>query len=377
MVVAFHKVGTLEKLSLEQQLSAAINEDSTLGFMKNQMYDYQSIFLTQIVPDNTNPRFFPAICMTDEHADQFIGKNITKRQLSKIYDAEDKVLIGKSCIINCCKFGSSDFKKANETIDSVIELGENIAVSEVIQVPTVYPVEGGQFKILTGHRRYFAMIYAHGINTASHFKVYQSKPVLQKTKQFQENASREDLPQYGKLRAFQDAMLEIDVLNTSKKKMGLKPLTVKEKANTLGISMGAFDNYNVLCRYPAVVESYESGNRLSFVKVKKRVLELERQLFDSTKKLNVTQRRVVNKALKDELIHGIKQVDEKAVDANENQTKKVYELGKIKSVNVVKQLITKDLTTLDTGIDWDALDWDDADAVNTQMKALLEYLENH
>jgi len=342
--------------------------------MKHIDYDYQTIFLTKIIPDETNPRFFPAICMNDDHAEQFLNKKITKRQLSKIYDAEDKVLIGKACVINCCKFGSNDWKKANTTIDSVIELGDNLAVSEVIQVPTVYPLKDGFFKILTGHRRYFAMIYANGVNTASHFKVYQSKPVLQKTKQFQENASREDLPQYGKLRAFQDAMLEIEALNASKKKMGLKPLTVKEKANTLGISMGAFDNYNVLCRYPAVIESYENGNQASFIKMKKRVLELEKILFESSFKLNVNQRRKVNKALKDELELGIKK--HISVNVVKPRNKETYLISPIKDANILKKLLKEDVTQIDVGIDWDSLDWTDVDGVNSSIIKLIASLEN-
>ena len=241
----------LNSISLEQELASVLNSDHAENFLKEQLYDYKSIFLNRVFPDLTNPRFFPAVIMSDKHAYQMAAKQITKAQLVSIYQSDGKVVIGKSCIVNCCKYGSNEWKKANKSIESIIELGENVAVSEIIQVPTIYPTVDGNYQILTGHRRFFAMIYANGIDGAAHFKVYRSKPVLQKTKQFQENASREDLPQYGKLRAFQDAMQEIDILNSARKRVGQKPLTVKEKASTLGISMGAFDNYQRFNKVPS------------------------------------------------------------------------------------------------------------------------------
>ncbi|MEM0910219.1 MAG: hypothetical protein AAGJ37_04550, partial [Pseudomonadota bacterium] len=172
-----------------------------------------------------------------------------------------------------------------------------------------------------------------------------------------------------------DAMLEIEVLNTTKRKMGLKPLTVKEKASTLGISMGAFDNYNVLCRYPAVVESYENGNRASFIKVKKRVLELEKTLFESTGKLNVTQKKTVNKALKDELIHGIKNPLTLNTNRKEGKRAETYDFGAIKTTSVLKKLLQDDVTQINTGINWDALDWENIEDVNKQIKLLIKRLE--
>ena len=54
--------------------------------------------------------------------------------------------------------------------------------------------------------------------------------------------------------------------------LGKGRLVVKEQANMLGISMGAFDNYNVLTRYPSVLRSFEEGLDYSFVRVKRLVL---------------------------------------------------------------------------------------------------------
>ncbi|WP_395338346.1 hypothetical protein PN836_011335 [Ningiella sp. W23] len=359
---------------MEQELVAALNGKKPDSFMKEQTYDYQSIFLAKVFPDQTNPRFFPAVIISDDDSKDLISRRITKKQLSRIYDAENKVMIGKSCIINCCKYDSVEWRKANKSIASIIELGENIAVSEIIQAPTIYPLQDGNYKILTGHRRFFAMIYANGVNTASHFKVYRSKPVLEKTKQFQENASREDLPQYGKLRAFEDAMMEINILNDTKRKLGQKPLTVKETAHTLGISMGAFDNYNVLCRYPAVIEAYENGASISFVKMKKHVLSLEKDIAGERKTFGILIKNEINKQL--ETLLTDKQSFEKRQSNKEKEKGRVtsYNIGPVVGAQALKMLLTEDMTALDVGIDWKRLDWEEKAAVDKAVDALVASL---
>lgn len=352
-------------LSQEEQLIlSSLNSQEKLH---SQSFNYQSVFLSSVIPDPTNARFFPCVFIDDEHAKQFVNRKLSKKDLMNIYYGEDRVLIGKSCIINCLKYGSHEWKKANQTIESIIELGNNISVSELIQVPTIYPLEDGKYQVLTGHRRFFALVYANGLGSSSQFKIYDNKPLLTKVKQFQENASREDLPQYGKLQAFLSAMMEIDSFNNARLKIGMKKLTVKETASNLGISMGAFDNYNVLTRYPCVLEAFQSGLSLSFVKVKKVVLSVEAEYRSKHDKsvLNITDKKQINQEIK-QLLSGKK---------TPTKAKKAFKFKAIQSANTLKTLLTSDVTTLDIGIDWDNIDWQDHDAVNNAMATVIEYLE--
>lgn len=369
----------MSSVSLEQELASVLNSEHADSFLKEQLYDYKSIFLNRVFPDSTNPRFLPAVIISNKHAYQLVSKQLSKQQLIEIYNAKDKVLIGKSCIVNCCKSGSNDWKKANKTIESIIELGENVAVSEIIQVPTIYPTIDGNYQILTGHRRFFAMIYANGNDGAAHFKVYKAKPVLQKTKQFQENASREDLPQYGKLRAFQDAILEIEILNTARKRIGKKALTVKEKASTLGISMGAFDNYNVLTRYPAVIEAYEKGDSTSFVKMKKRVLAIEKSVQSEESLDSVKKRRKINKLISNrEFVQSVEKpnkVEISKLNVTPELKNTSYEIKGIKSASTLRKILTLNVLQADTGVDWSQVNWDSVDCVNDTMEKLVQYLE--
>jgi len=359
-------------LKLEQHFLSKLNEIQKNDFetMYDEPFIYQSVFLSLIVPDVTNPRFLPIISIEDHDAKLFISRKITKNQLVKMYDAENHILLGKGCIINCLKYGSTDWKEANKSIESIIELGTNIGVSELIQVATIYPISSSEFQILTGHRRYFALIYANGYGSAAQFKIYKSKPLLTKVKQFQENASREDLPQYGKLAAFKDAILEIELLNDAKLKLGFKKLTVKKIATSLGISMGTYDNYYVLSRYISVMEAYKSGMSLSFIRAKKIVLDIESEYKKKNSKLvlNFTDRDNINSLIKSSLFSGRK--PNKIIDELK------FKIEPISSSNTIKRLLTTNIMELDCGVDWDSIDWDDHRSVLDTMTTVIKYLEN-
>lgn len=361
----------MNTISLEQELTVALNSSEQAdNFLKEQPYQYKSVFLNRVIPDSTNPRFLPAIIMADQHAVQLATGKLTKRQLVALYDGEEHVIIGKGVVVNCFKYGSQEWKKANDSIESIIELAANVSVSEMIQVPTLFPLDDGCFQILTGHRRFFAMVYSNGINGAAHFKVYDSKPALPKTKQFQENASREDLPQYGKLLAFQDAMLEIESLNSVRLRSGFKSHTVRETASLLGISMGAYDNYNVLTRYPCVRTAYEQGNAMPFVKMKKLVLQVERGFKDENniRVLNVHHRRTIDGLIHDQ-IHG--------KSRPKTSAPKKFKFKAIESPDVLKAILTTNVTETVTKVDWQKLDWNNHDAVNEALQNMVEYLSDN
>lgn len=353
----------MNNLKYDQLLLSYLNNEEKLP---EDSFEYRSVFLSSIKPDPTNGRFLPSIFIDDEHAMQFVSRKLTKKQLVNLYHGENFVLIGKSCIINCFKYGSGDWNKANDTIDSIIELGDNISVSEMIQTPTIYPIENNQYQILTGHRRFFALVYAKGYSSTAQFKLYENRPLLTKVKQFQENASREDLPQYGKLQAFLNARTEIDALNSAKQRIGLKKLTVKEIATNLGISMGAFDNYNVLTRYPSVQNAYQSGLTLPFIRVKKIVLATELTYKETNNKtvLNITDKNNISDQIQ-------------ALLTADRPTKPKVNSFKIKplsSPHALQTLLTSNVMELNTGIDWHNIDWQDHVSVSDALNKLSDFL---
>ena len=314
------------------------------------------------------PILFPAIIIDDKHANLFVKRLLTKRQLVEIYKGEGHVLVGISCFINCLKYDTPEWRKVNKNIDSITELVNNIAVSDLIQVPTIFPLEDDNYQILTGHRRFFALIYSKGNHAPTQFKVYDHPPLLQKIKQFQENSSREDLPQYGKLSAFNAAKIEVDALSLANRQLGRNPISVRETVSIMGISMGAYDNYNVLTRYPCVLEAYENGLQYPFIKTKKMTLQIEQEYKATHEKslLNVTDKRAINEQIKTRL-SGIKLV---------GPASSSLRIKKIKSSNTIHQLLTSNLQSLDMGINWDIINWKDTSEVTEVMNKVIDFLEN-
>lgn len=359
----------MNDVGLEQRLISRINDPSfEESHHLDESFEYKAIFLNKIQPDASNARFLPAKIMDDGHADLFVKRVISKQQLVKMYDSEDYVLLGKKCAINCLKYGSSEWKNANDVIESILDLANNLAVSEIIQVPTIYPVGNGMYQILTGHRRYFALVYTKGYNSVSQFKIYATPPLLKKVKQFQENASREDLPQYGKLNSFLSAHNELDVVTAARAKMGKSRLTVREKVAILGISMGAYDNYRVLTRYPSVCTAYEQGVPLPFVQVKKLVLSIEADYKAETEKdkLNANDKRAINQRIKSALNGDKVKSTAKSLS---------YKIKPLRSANALRRLLNSNVFEECTEVDWDGLDWEDGKAIRNALDQVVEYFE--
>ena len=351
---------------LEQKLLSSLNNGEDIN---GESYTHTVLFLSRIEPDPQNARYFPTVLLSDEDVLQFANRKVTKRSLVKQYDAEDKVLVGKGCFINAMKYGSADWSRANSMIQSIVDLGNNIRESEIIYSPTVFPsVNQGNYRLITGHRRYFALVYAYGASAAVQFKLYQSQPLLSKTQQFVENASREDLHPAGKLKAFTNALMEINALNKAKLTLGQKKLTVRETVALLGISMGAYDNYNVLTRYPAILDAYEDGTSRPFVSMKKLVLGEEKSYKEENNvtTLSITDKRKINRILSD-LLSGALQTNKKQV---------YYKVKPLNSIQAIKTLLTKDVTSLDSGIDWQALDWNDNKSIASALTTLIAHLNN-
>ena len=178
-------------------MRSGLRNSNVSELLKQDNFSYKTIFLNRIKPDPTNARYFPATVISNVHANQFVRRFINKNELIELYQAKDHVLVGKGGFINCAKRDSVEWQQIEKNIESILSLAENIQRSEVIQAPTIHPdIETEDYFVVTGHRRFFAMIYCDGADGVAQFKVYDRALLLKKTKQFQENASGEDLPQY-------------------------------------------------------------------------------------------------------------------------------------------------------------------------------------
>ena len=353
-------------MSLKNNLVSLLNSVGNTEVLKNDAYSYKVLFSNNVLPDPSNARYFPARVISDHHAELFVKRRISKKQLIELYEGEGTVLIGHSCCINCIKRDSKVWREVNTNIESIIELSINIKMSETIQVPTIYPIDDNKFKILTGHRRFFAMIYAYGGEAPIEFKVYNHAPALKKTKQFQENACREDLSQYGKLVAFISALEELEALSDASKVSGQKKITVRDKVAILGISMGAFDNYNVLTRYNSVINAYKSGMSKPFSVVKKIVLNIEqeyKQRFDKNI-LTIRDKNAINSDI------------ERTLKGEEKQQRpRAFNIKNVTSGQTIKTLLESNIMDSSVDVNWDEIDWEDNKQINGALNKVIEFIQ--
>ena len=161
------------------------------------------------------------------------------------------------------------------------------------------------------------------------------------------------------------------MLNTARVQCGHKKLTVREVAANLGISMGAFDNYNVLVRYSAVMDAYEQGLALSFVKAKRLVLEVENTYKQSHDKkvLNVTDKRKIN----DEI--AVRLSGEKGNKKALKTTMPEFKLKPKMGNKTIKALLTSNILALDVGVNWAQVDWQDDAKVAKVLATVIDYFD--
>ena len=133
--------------------------------------------------------------------------------------------------------------------------------------------------------------------------------------------------------------------------------------------MGAFDNYNVLTRYSSVISAYEGGVNISFARAKKIVLDTELEYKKKYQKLkfNVEDRRNISQEIENALC-GNKEIAP-AVQP--------FKIKPIKSISTVRTLLETNILSLDMGIQWDDIDWNDRSAVSDVMTKVVEILESN
>jgi hypothetical protein len=149
--------------------------------------------------------------------------------------------------------------------------------------------------------------------------------------------------------------------------LGKGRLTVREQANMLGVSMGTFDNYNVLTRYPSVLRSFDEGLDYSFVRVKKLVLYIEKTYKEQhTKVLNVIDKRKIDTTIY-EALQGKKYKEPLKASFP-------YKLNGLSSPEGLRALLKENIFELDTGINWDTVDWQDVASVNKAISEVVNKL---
>ena len=106
--------------------------------------------------------------------------------------------------------------------------------------------------------------------------------------------------------------------------------------------------------------------------MKKITLKIENDYKNKHDKqlLNVNDKKYINSEIANFLN------DDPNCEVKKSPSPTFYKLEKIQSSKTLKQLLTVNIMELDTGINWETLDWDDPKVVNNTMKQIVTYLND-
>ncbi|BEI26076.1 hypothetical protein NMR92_001431 [Vibrio cholerae] len=350
--------------------------------------------ISSVSPDPKNARDFPVIRPTAEN--MFLAQPDNA--------GLPYVVMDKGEILNKTDVNHPLYKHIEKQIEEIILLAEQIRDGGGIYQPIeVYRIGGTDYRIVFGHRRFYAVVYLLGWDSVWPFQVHRQKPKSPKLRQFAENNSRSDLAVHEKISAFRMAYEEIIEDKT-------RELTKTDIMKLMGLNRTNFYRYLAYTRFPFIYDVAKDG--IDFVNV--RILEdaiktvekafdqddeeeLEKQVKKSLAQLFINASKPVPKYLIDsELVEddkgdGLNVLSTETPETNEvqndvNQSENVRETRgrkakyyvppRIKNTNAVKTLLTSDVTKMNIeGINWEGIDWEDRAQVNQCLEATIKALE--
>lgn len=327
-----------------------------------------NLSVATVTPDATNSRDFPVIKPHGEAA--FLAAQTEKVPY---------VILDKGVLINKTPIDHHLYEHIENQIVDIKKLAAQIkAGGGLYQQVEVYRTGGINYRIIYGHRRFYSIIYTIGWEGIWSFRVHRQSPTQPKLRQFVENNSRSDLALHEQVRAFSQAYTEAQELN--------QEITNPEFINLLGISKSYFYKLKKIIEIPLLVKSIEVGiglinHRIIEALFKQAEIEVENGNFSNLEnavlpllvKIFKSNDRVVPSFLSHVIIPD---KEPKKVKSGKSTKKKIYSTPKITSTNVMKKLLTSDITKLKIeGVDWKEVDWDNAKTVNKCLAQTIKYLE--
>ncbi|MGO3455921.1 hypothetical protein HC000_18075 [Pseudoalteromonas sp. MIP2626] len=327
-----------------------------------------NLSVATVTPDPTNSRDFPVIKPHGEAA--FLAAQAEKVPY---------VILDKGVLINKTPVDHHLYEHIESQINDIKKLAGQIkAGGGLYQQVEVYRTGGINYRIIYGHRRFYSIIYSIGWEGIWSFRVHRKSPTHPKLRQFVENNSRSDLALHEQVRAFSQAYTEAKKLNNE--------ITNPELINILGISKSYFYKLKKIIEIPLLVKSIEVGvglinHRIIEAIFKQSEIEVEngnfKNLENAVLPLLVEIFKSNGREVPSFLSHVIIPAKEPNMVKSDKVTKKkIYSTPKVTSTNVIKKLLTSDITKLKVdGVDWKTIDWDDAKTVNKCLAQTIKYLE--
>lgn len=322
---------------------------------------FDLVLIDYVRPQEDNSRYLP-----------IISNSGNKSDTSELTNC---VVCEKGLIENRLDIENPRYDEIEREISKIRLLADSIKNNGLVQPITVWRGNTSNYPIISGHRRYYAIVYLYGRMAKFRVKIYPEKPKRVRILRHIENFSREDLAPSDTLRSWNEALDDLTV-ELSELKNATERLDLVTKI--LGVSKSQYYRYEKLAPYfETVVPLMDRGILTSidelytdFVKLEKQggkeaVLKYLTEASNAGSKVNI-----------DAFVNALGGTPEPEVKAKRGREKTFISLPRVKAnqSDAIFRLLKEDVTQLDTGVDWANLNRNNPKEIEQAIKSIIDIL---
>ena len=303
------------------------------------------VLVDYIQPQSDNSRYLP-VTFAQKSDDESIAA------------LSNCVVCEKGVLENRLSKDNPRYDAVSLEIEEIKNLAETLKHSELVHPISVWRKNMTDYPIVAGHRRFYAIRFLYGGLIKVKVKIYAEKPRNLNVLRHIENFSRSDLTPPDALNSYAKAVRELESLEGAKMQTERTSLVT----SYLGISRPSY------YRYDKLYEHFEIVYKLLENKVVTSLIALYEEIKKAEKYNDVE--RYLNR-LAD--VGKFKKYIPSNISKKPGRAKQYITMPKVKvtQTSAIRRLLTEDVTTLDIGIDWENVNFDDAAALEKVLKSLL------
>lgn len=319
------------------------------------------VLIEYIRPQQDNPRYLPV-------------KSSRSNKEADDSALDDCVVCEKGILENRLNKSNPRYNEIEKEIESIKNLADSIKSNGLVQPIVVWRGNTSNYPIISGHRRFYAICFLYGRMVKVKTKIYPEKPKNVHILRHVENFSRADLSASDGLRSYSAAIKDLDEVLTS-------DITARKRqeivTQQLGLSQTQYYRFEKAMQYyevllPIFDDGYISSLSAANVDIQKleknggpeKVLQYLAYLSESSKYVEV------------DLYLSQNTIEKPITKLKRGREKQFISFPKIKvnQSQAIIRLLKEDITQVDTGIDWDALDMSDPKALEDALSHVIKAL---
>lgn len=363
---------------LEQGAGVSAKSQKMLKVMQSKDADKQSevhdeplfnsgaffdlVLLEYIQPQDDNPRYLPI-------------RSSKTGKATDISALTDCIVCEKGIIENRLNKDNDRYDEVEREIESIKTLAESIRHNGLVQPITVWRGNMTNYPIVSGHRRYYATCYLYGRMVKIKTKIYPEKPNNVHILRHVENFARADLSPSDALRSYKFAMQDLtEVLAKVESAIKRKEAVT----NQLGISQTQYYKFEKLTEYEdKIIPLFDRAKLTALNGAYSDITKLEKkggvQLVNGY--LDYINSSLVPVKF-DDYLASLTQTSKEQTKSKGGRQKQYITMPKIgvEQSPAIYRLLKEDITTLDTGIDWETIDKDDPVELEKAIKQVIKVL---